>query len=85
MARRGILGNGIGQDSGIKDSGDRVLEDRVGSGPVLSRKASHRVPATGLGSACRFQGPGKRQSVDRSSAQTGDRLPSHQRHSGREA
>ena len=38
MARRGIQRNGIGQDPDIKDSGERVLEDRLGSGPVLSRK-----------------------------------------------
>ncbi|ABF54335.1 hypothetical protein Sala_2629 [Sphingopyxis alaskensis RB2256] len=85
MARREIQGNGIGQDPDIKDSGERVLEDCLGSGPVLSRTASHRVPATGLGSACRFQAPGRRQSVGRSSAQTGDRLLSHHRHSSREA
>ena len=85
MARRGIQRNGIGQDPDIKDSGERVLEDCLGSGPVLSRKASRRVAVTGLGRRVGSKCRERRQSVDRSSAQTGDRLPSYQRHSSREA
>ncbi len=57
MARRGIQRNGIGQDPDIKESGERVLEDCLGSGPVLSRKASHGCPppvsGRHVGSKCR--------------------------------
>src|SRR3546814_20937580 len=59
MARRGIQRNGIGQDPDIKDSGERVLEDHLGSGLALSisRKASHGCPppvsGRHVGSKCR--------------------------------
>ncbi|MBD3772312.1 MAG: hypothetical protein IE921_01870 [Rhodobacteraceae bacterium] len=84
MARRGIQGNGIGQDADIMDTGERVLEDHLGSGSVLSQGiASGARHRSGVGVS--VPSAGRRQSVDRSSAQTGDRLPSHPRHSGREA
>src|SRR3546814_3949544 len=59
MARGGIQRNGIGQDPDIKDSGERVLEDHLGSGLALSisRKASHGCPppvsGRHVGSKCR--------------------------------
>src|SRR3546814_958855 len=59
MARGGIQMNGIGQDPDIKDSGERVLEDHLGSGLALSisRKASHGCPppvsGRHVGSKCR--------------------------------